>query len=335
MKRFILVLLSVSLLVFAGCKKSTPTDFGYFDRIDSAAKVAQTNSQDILLIITMVGDDPYSKDFLKDVVCTSKFQKEIASKYAVVCLDFGSETFNKAYVEENASKKAKKQAEYYADLIKYNAVIGTKFNLKVTPAIYLLTKEQYYITQVDNSVKIESVSDFSDLLDVYEPTINDVHQMIGRTTVGTAEDKIKAIDKLYNSTEPNFRLFLKPLTDQVVELDKNNEFGYLSKYLFIEANSKALNYFDMGKAKEAADEYIKITKDDRLSAEDKQKAYYYAAYILNISGVASEFQTILDYLQASIDADPTSNEVEHISSVLNSLQMIADSIQQPQENKQE
>lgn len=334
MKRIALVLITLSLICLAGCAKKTGNNFGYFDKVEPAAKVALEKDQDILLILTMIGDDPYSKEFMETVVNTSEFKKEIASKYAVVCVDFGSETFKKSVVDENASKKEKEQAAYYADLLEHNRTVGTKMNLQVTPSLYLLTKEQYYITQLDTSVKIESVSDFEELLEVYEPTITDVHNLLTKTKTGTDEEKITAIDNFYSSTEPNYRNFLKPLVEQVLELDKDNTYGYYSKYLLAQADIEALTYYDTGDIKAASDAFAKAAKNKLLSPEHKQQAYYMAGYTLNMGG-SQDYQQMLDYLQAAIDVLPDSQAVTSIIQIRNNLQAYIDSIQQTSEGDQE
>ena len=88
LKTLFTILLAATALLFISCAKAKTDAYGCYYDFDEATAVANKKNQDIMVIITLDGDDEQSTDFMAKVVRDPKFKDDIASKYAVVCMDF-------------------------------------------------------------------------------------------------------------------------------------------------------------------------------------------------------------------------------------------------------
>lgn len=312
--KYVLVLLAVSLLLVS-CGKSKSNDYGLYQDINTAKEAAQKNKQDILVVITMEGDDEASTDFVATVLKTEDFKKNISSKYSVVHMDFSQASYEKTVVNPEDSKDAQKASEDYATLMQNNAKYASLMNIQSTPAMMLLTKEVYVITDLEYSEDIKTAADVETLLSSKQSEIEDIHAKVEATKKGSNIEKVQAIDALYDATDPMYQPFLKDLVKDVVSMDKNNESGVLSKYLLAKADSDAADFYLTGDAANASKAYADVCENPHLTPAHKQQAYYLAAYLLSMTG-STDFDTILGYLQKSIEADPESEQVENIKNVI-------------------
>lgn len=315
--KFILGALFAATL-FISCGKAPVDEYGCFQQMEPALKNAQKKNQDVLVMITMNGDDDYSAKFINDVVAKDDFKKEILANYSTVLMDFSQTAYQKTVAAEDAKDKEKKAAEELATIIQNNSKLVSLLNVQTPPAFFIFTKDQYYITEIVYSDDIADVAAFKALIDEKASIINDAHTMVEATKKGTDVEKAKAIDELFEATNPSYRNFLSDLIEKVVELDKNNETGLLSKYILAGADSKAQNAFMTGDTEGASQVYIDICSKEELTPEHKQQAYYMAAYILAMSG-STEYQKIVDTLQLAVEADPENESVASIKQIIESL----------------
>jgi len=309
--KYVLVLIAVSIL-FAGCgKKAAVNENGTYISMDDAAEAAKKNKQNILLIITTGEDDEASKSFMDKVLNTPEFKKEIASKYATVNFDFSEASYQKTVVKENATSEEQKAAEDYANVMYENARIASLLNVQAAPAVYLFTKEKYFIIEVITEYDFASVADFKETLSIYDEKVQSFNLLVKETESGSVEKRVTAIDTLFESTDSVYRVFLGDLIDKVVELDKKNETGLLSKYILAKANTKASDLFMEGNTAEAVLCFVEAAKQQYVEPIHVQQLYYMAAYILAMSG-STDYVTMLDYLQKALDAAPESETAEGI-----------------------
>ena len=152
-------------------------------------------------------------------------------------------------------------------------------------------------------------------MDAQSPLVSQMKEFIAAIQKGSKQEKLAAIDNLYENTEIIYRVFLADLIDKYVEMDKDNESGLLSKYLFAQADANASNLYMSGDLLGATKSYVDICSNPNLEADYKQQAYYMAAYIMSIS----DYATILDYLNLSIKANPESESVDSINQVIEYL----------------
>ena len=316
MKKNITVSLLLSLFLLVSCGKSKTSANGCYKDINSAKIAAQKNNQDILVVVTMAGDDVSSQDFVTNVLNTESFAKDIASKYAAVHMDFSQASYEKTVVNPEADKKTQKAAEEYALLMQENAKFASLMNVQNTPALFLFTKEVYVITELDYTEDVKSSNDLVALIQSEQTAIDNVHAMVEAVNNSSKLEKVTAIDRLYEATELLYQPFLKDLIAEVLSIDKKNESGVLSKYIMAKADSDAAYLDVLGDAEGASDIYVKICDNEYLLPEYKQQAYYLAAYLLSMSG-STDFDKILGCLEKSLEADPQSEQVPNIQNVIN------------------
>ena len=320
MKNFkkLLTIFATSALLFISCGNSKFDANGCYIDIDEAVKAAEKNNQDIMVIATFEGNDNASEDFLNKVVRVPEFKKDIASKYAVVCMDFSQATYEATKAAEDASAAEKKAAAKRAELLDKNSRYVEKLNLKQTPIVYILSKEPYMINGLLYVDEDRSYEGFKAILDEKSSVITEMHNMIYQTKIGTPEEKVAAIDALYEATSPSYRYLLLDLMESVKKLDSANKTGLLGKYIYAAADSKANLAVLNGDVKGAVQFYIEIENDERIPAEVRQQALYTAAYMCSASG-AEEPSVVIGYLERAIKIAPESSDVPAIRRVIQAL----------------
>ena len=220
MKKLTLALFTlIASLLIISCAKAKTDAYGCYYDFDEATAVANKKNQDIMVIITLDGDDEQSTDFMNKVVRDPKFKDDIASKYAVVCMDFSQKSYEATVAAEDADAAAKKAAEENANRMQKNTRVATILNASETPVIFLLSKEQYLINGLYYDDENRTLDGFKEAIAAKASSIDDMHKMIYQTKIGTAEEKIAAIDALFEATSPSFRLLLLDLVDSVKSLD--------------------------------------------------------------------------------------------------------------------
>lgn len=318
MKRFYSVLLIALMffmvLPFVSCKKDYEVDSdGLCIEFEAGRKEAIKNKQNILLLITMEGDDLFSQKFLDDVIRTAEFS-EVKEKYSVIHFDFSESSYEKTVYKPEATKAENKAAEKYSDIMLYNAQVASLLDVGYTPALYILTEDGYYIADSLISEQQSSVSDFIKLVSSFNSKIDRFNKLFAATEEGTSLDKVAAIDTVFEATDATHRVLLSDLARQVPKLDKVNRTGLVSKYLLAAAESDAINFYRSGQIADAVKAYNDAAKEKYISPEHKQQAYYMAAYLLISSGT-TDFPVILDYLKKSVDANPNGENVSNIQNV--------------------
>lgn len=309
-KIYTLVFVLLSLFLIS-CTKENKNENGCFSSIDDVKSNALKNNQDILLIISTGSDDPLSKLFIENVINTKSFKSGIAKKYSVLYIDFSEASYQKTVVNPDDDEKTRNASEEYAKIMFENARIASMLNVRSAPAVFLFTKEMYCVTEIDAQNDINNTAELEIELNKRQDELAAFKEKVAATDKGTLQEKVEAIDSLFEMAKPEYKVFLADLFQKVIELDKNNETGLLSKYLLANANAVSSVKFIEGKVYEAIDEFIKVCDNKYLSSADRQQSYYMAAYLLAMAR-DTDFNRMLDYAQKSIDADPESEEVPGI-----------------------
>ena len=318
LKTIFTILLAGAAMLFISCGKAKVDANGCYIDIDDAVKAANKKNQDIMIIVSVDGDDEDSSDFMEKVVRVPEFKSEIASKYAVVCMDFSQTAYEATAAAENADSATKKTADANAAIMQKNTKYATILNVTETPVIYLLSKEQYCITGLFYDDENRTLEGFKAAVAAKEPLINDMHKMIYQTKIGNAEEKVRAIDALYEATSPDFRFFLLDLMESVPKLDPSNKTGLVGKYLNDIAVAKADKAVLEGDVKTAVKAYLDIADEELIPAESRQQALYTAAYMCSMTEL-EETSVVISYLEKAIQVAPESEDVPAIQRVITAL----------------
>lgn len=271
-----------------------------------------------MVIITVDGDDAQSTDFLEKVVRDPKFKKEIASKYAVVCMDFSQKSYDAASVPEDADDAAKKAAEEKAEILKKNTRYASMLDVSGVPVIYIFSKEKYLIRGLFYDSENRTLEGFKETLSEKASVIDEMHKMIYQTKIGTAEEKVEAIDKLYEATSPSFRIFLYELMDSVKKLDPQNKSGLVGKYMYEAAATKSDIALVDGNVRDAIQAFLDVADEPLIPAEDRQQALYTAAYMSSKAEI-DDVSVVIGYLEKSIAIAPDSDQVPALKRVIAAL----------------
>ncbi|MCM1224123.1 MAG: hypothetical protein NC548_57690, partial [Lachnospiraceae bacterium] len=131
-----------------------------------------------------------------------------------------------------------------------------------------------------------------------------MEKLVSAVKVARGQEKISAIDLLYENMHTNYRYQLRELCDEVVRLDKKNESGLVGKYLLARAATEAMDCYLERKPEKAAECYTKYVSSQFLSVEQKQQCYYAAAYITGNERPSLEVsEKILGYLNSLVELD--------------------------------
>ena len=319
MKKLTIALFTIlaSILIIS-CGKAKTNENGCYIDIDDAVTAANKKNQDIMVIITLDGDDEQSTDFMDKVVRDSNFKKEIASNYSVVCMDFSKKAYEKTVAAEDASDAEKKAAEANANLMQKNTKYATMLAASETPVIFILSKEMYFINGLYYDEENRTLEGFKKALAAKSALIDEMHKMIYQTKIGTEEEKIAAIDSLFEATDPDYILFLFELLNSVRKLDPTNKSGLTGKYIYEAAAIQSDLYMMEGKFREAIQTYLDVAEEPLLTVEDRQQAMYTAAYRSSMLEL-DEVPVIIGYLEKSIAIAPDSEQVPALKRVIAAL----------------
>ncbi len=192
-------------------------------------------------------------------------------------------------------------------------------NASATPTVFVLSKEVYLITSIYDNAKVKTYDSFKKQLKEISPVIDEMHKMIAKTKKGSAEDKMKAIDALYQATAPEAHLFLADLLASAKKIDPSNKSGLLGECLYSAADAKAVAAINSDNIKAAVEAYLSIENEDSINPADRQQALYTAAYWCSKAGLEDN-SVVISYLEKAIAVAPESEKVPAIKRVIESLQ---------------
>ena len=139
------------------------------------------------------------------------------------------------------------------------------------------------------------------------------------TSEGKKEEKLDAIQRLFEITPVEYHHLLSSKAQEFVALDKNNETGNAGTYVMNLANSKAVEAFINQDPKTASDEFAKAAEHKYLLPEQKQQCYYTAGYLLAQSGT-DDIAVVVQLLQKAFDAAPESLYAPQIQQMITIMQ---------------
>lgn len=319
--KFFITLLIIPAM-FTACSKAKIIT----DDFDEAKKLAANSNKDILVIVTTDGDDLTSSEFISKVLNNSSFNSAVKDKYIVAHLDFSSSTYKKTVATEDSSEKERQEANIYSEKVYRNSIFANALNVEATPAAYLVTKDPYVISTVNFDSMTPDYNDFISALAEATDQVGFYHEQLDIINKGTISEKIAAIDELINITEVVHLPFLADKVESLIQMDTQNESGLLYKYLVLHAKIKATDAMSSRDYEAAAGIFENLAQNKDLPLEEKQDAYYNAAYVLTFAS-NPDFNRIVSFLTAAIEVNPegtaTENLIEIRDSLLNSMEQAA------------
>ncbi|MFA6856504.1 MAG: thioredoxin family protein [Treponema sp.] len=315
----IAVAAAVVFVVLPLTKNSVKADeFGWYHNYDAAKKLARQENKSILLLVSETGEDKDSRTLKDTILNTKEFTAAARKNFVLVNIDVTQAAYQKTVAAQNATEKEQKTADDNAAEFKRNMQILSLYRTQMTPAVYVSTKDGYFVSYIVYDASVATPAAYLKVLADKTEDIKKVNALAAATEKNSGIEKVKAIDALYEATDQNYRDFLVDIYREIPDLDKKNESGLVSKYVLATANSDAIELYSKGDYPGAAKIFADAATGGKLNKDDTQQSYYTAGYLLGSVG-SQDYTTIIAYLQAAYDADP---ESEHASSIQQTIDYV-------------
>lgn len=300
--------LALASLALVSCGSSWTTDF------DAAKKNAAKSKKNIMVLFSGDDWDTVSADYKKEVFNNPKFISEAQKGNLLVNIDFSQTEYAKVDLKEDADEKAKKEAERIEAEYQKKEKLARECNLSQYPSLYILSEEGFILANIPCTEESKNVDSFLALLEESKEEISKRMEAIKAVRNASGIEKVKAINELYESSDPAYLQPLSALVHEVPSLDPENETGLVGNYILYSA------YFDsyeliLEDPELAADNFEKIAGNDFLNTDQKQNAYYMAAFMLARGG-SDNFDRMESLLQTAYDLDPKG---EHAQGLLDAI----------------
>ena len=310
---------ALASLTFVSCGKSA-----WLTDLSEAKKQAQKKDKEILLLIS--GDDwvTESEEFKKNIADTKEFIAKYGKENVLVNIDFSQKVFEKTNVTEESSKKEKKEAEKIKAEYVVKEKIGRTYAVQNFPALYVLSKEGFVLANVSDLTSKTTLEEFDSGLKEYAEDMDSVRDKINVVRASGGIDRALAINALYTDTPSEYLGPLIDLVREVPALDPNNESGIVGDMLFFAAYCDSADLLQTDP--EAASKVFEdAAQSEYLTIEEKQNAYYMAAYILSYSNAGS-FSDVEALLQKGYELDTTTETAKTLSEVIDHVRQMAESV---------
>ncbi len=299
-----------------------PNANGWYDDFESAKKACGA-SKAVVLLVTSEGDPVESAVGIKTLTETPDFAKAVSDKFIPCHFNFSQEAIDATVPAENATEKEQKAAEAKRAKLQKNFETATMYAVETTPTIVLISSDGYWITSLNLRFESDSVDGYAADLKEYTDEVEEMKNLVKNTKKGSVEDKVKAIDALFNTQPEACQIFMKDLVKKVPAMDKKNKSGLVGKYVVASANTDAYGFIVNGEVQKAVDVLTKSAENKALTPIESQSLYYFAANILAQSN-SSDFDQIIALLNKAIEVAPESQYNSELKNVIDYVQGVKD-----------
>lgn len=313
---FVFALL-VSLLLLS-CGKKVDAN-GWYTDFSEAQKAAKSKNKYILLFVNSMYDDESTSDGVKLLTQTSEFTKAVAEDFVCVHFDFNSISSVMGKSLDGLTGKEQKALEKEQGAIKAQLAVADRYAVRDTPCAVVVSKEGFYITQINFDYLDTSVSGYKGCLYLEIGTIQDFEENLKKARKGTVEDRMAAYDEIFGSVEEMVQPAMVSLWREAMNLDKNNVSGSVGKFIMTCASVDAFEKINVRKFDEGVEVFKKYSEDSRLTGVEKQTLLFYAAQVLISSG-NSDYDKVVSILQSAFDADPESQYAETLKKYISEVE---------------
>jgi len=308
-------MLIAAALVVTSCGGVKADEHGWYHDYDAAKAVANKQKKDIILFVSSFDSDEKSSKLNKDVFQTDEFKNSLAKQYVCINMDFSQSEYAKSQVGPEATEKEKKAAKSVEDKFNKDMKTVAGYSMETSPAVFLTTKEGYLISRLAIDDTVAKTADFAKLITDQKDQSKKINDLVAAVAAASNLEKAKAIDALYEASEPESRYLLAGLISEFITLDKENKTGLAGKYILADANVKAQNAFMDKKYDDVVKAFVDASNSPSLSADEKQQALYTAAYTMATTG-STDYDKIGEYFQQSFDANPQSQYAPQIAQMV-------------------
>lgn len=320
---------------FAGCSKETvKNQYGWYEDYDACLKEAKKNNKRVMLLVTRDDSDQISANLKDKLFYSKEFTDKYSSEYEFCVVDVSNDLFVRAFPEKNVPKEirddeeqkkewlknAKKEKAHFEKLLEKRMRVVTLFGINVTPTMFVTTKEGY-VLNVLTYFPTDVLEDFAEDFDSYKDRMNDYETLVKTVDESKGLARVKAINNLYEATNHNYRYMITDLMREVEKLDKKNETELVGKFVLAIASSDSMDAYIERKPEKVPDIYEKVAKNPKLDADQKQQAYYAAAYVIGTNTPSPKVTEKLFYLlKKAIEINPETPIGQHCSQLLSQVE---------------
>lgn len=294
---------------FSGCgqDKAVKNEFGWYVDLDACMTAAKKSGKKIIMLFSRDDSDHVSAGFKEKIFFTEEFMPEFSKQYELCNIDFSLSRFQAVFPKDDADKETLKKASELKKQFDKDMRVAAIYGASVTPAVFILSADGFVMSEI-TYIEAQNTKEFAEMLESYAGEIALLDEEIESLKKAKGMDRVSAINALYDGTKTSYRYLLKDYIQEVIKLDKDNQSGLVGKYILADASSKSMDFYLSRQPEKAPDAYVKAAEHPYLSTEQKQQAYYAAAYITGSQDPSLETsEQIIGYLTAAIDVDPSSN----------------------------
>jgi thioredoxin-related protein len=277
----------------------------WLNNFDEAKTLAKKQNKNIFLFFSGADWDEKSQKIKSSVFDTDEFLTGVSKKYVLLNLDFSNILYEQADAAEDASEEEKAAAEKIAQILQKNGETAQSYAVEELPACFLVTKEGFVISIVENVEAETTPAEYLSLLTQSDERSKKINALVKDISKKKNNEKVLAIDALYEETGENYRLLLEEYFPVVIELDPQNTTGLVGKYEFNMAFIQAVGFMNAGMPELAFETFLAVSQSERLLPEEKQTALYYTAFSL-LSARPDARAEIYSYLESAYNAAPES-----------------------------
>ncbi len=304
------VILSSLFIISCGSDEIDGQD-KWLTSLDQGREIAQGSEKNILLLVT-ADEDGYSVPVKNDIFFRHSFVEEFSKDYVFVNFDFTSRFIQQAF--ENEEENAELIAKY--DACMSDAML---YGINMTPTLLVLSKEGFVAAQIYLSADTASVKDFKKLFNESKDQISNFNGLLQKTYDTEKDGIIDAVNAIAENTHPDFLHLLKPVLEDYIAADPENQTGRCGTYLTACCNYDARKLLFKQDYTGAADVFESAALKTFLTGEEKQILYYQAGFMLASCGYM-DYRRINGLFKEALEAAPESQYADGIKAMMNSVE---------------
>lgn len=316
MKKLFAAAAVLAALLLTSCAPKADVN-GWYSDFEGAKKLAASTNRNVLLFVSSIKDPEPDLPGVQAIV-SRNFVDAVSDRYVCVYFDFNNLENLFGNVDEELTSKQQKEIEQRRAALQPQFYTADLYGLQSTPVIALITAEGYFIEVIETEYSSESFAGYAGLIALEDETVSAFNKRVEATRKGTVQERLEAIEKLYDSSAEFHRFAMSDLLRKAISLDKSNKSGKNGDYLFQIISSDAYKKITAGDKAGAIKIFESNVNNELFGPEYKQTIYYMIASLFN----QGELDKVVEYLKKSYDADPESENAERIMGSINDLSQI-------------
>lgn len=308
MKKITLVLAAALSLLLTSCGKIDSSK--WLVNLEDGKKAAQAEDKKILLFFS-TDEDGYSKDLKDGLFQTPEFLTALTAEYVLVNLDFSTARFQSVIPSQDMSKSEIKTLQENQKKLDADMKWTTFYDLEMTPAFFVLTKEGYVLSKLDFVDESMDLDSFNGMIGAKAEKIQTVSDLFVKIAGSEGVEKAKATEELFNETDPGYRDLLTPLFRDAVKADEKNESGVIGTFLLSIASRESMEKYLAEDTDNIYVPFEEVSENPILTPSEKQQALYMAGYLLASSG-SMDYAKVKDFFQRAIEANPDDEHAAYL-----------------------